>query len=430
MRTNIAQKIYTHEGAPASVIKPVDQLRRSVMACMLWEDTFYEEGQAIADRIVDLVGQVSTEEAVQIALEAKEKLRHVPLLIIAALIKHRRKGVPVDLVIRRADELAEFVSITAKLLNVPVKRAMTAQVKRGIAKAFTKFDAYQLAKYNRDTPIKLRDVLFLSHAKPKDEEQAALWKKLVDGTLESPDTWEVSLSGGADKKETFTRLIQEGKLGYLALLRNLRKMNEVGVDEDIVKKAILEGNAKKILPFRFIAAARHAVNYEPVLDQKLLSVIEELPLLKGKTAVLVDVSVSMGDKLSQKSDMNRMDAAAALASIIRAESLDVYSFSNNVVAVPARKGMAGVEAILKSQPYSGTELGGAIHSVSARKQYDRMIVITDEQSRDRVNKPNIEHLYMINVANYQNGVGYGDWLKIDGFSENVIRWIYEYENRS
>jgi len=64
--------------------------------------------------------------------------------------------------------------------------ALSAGVKRGLARAFTKFDAYQLAKYDRESVVKLRDVLFLCHAKPKDEAQAALWKKLVENTLEPP----------------------------------------------------------------------------------------------------------------------------------------------------------------------------------------------------------------------------------------------------
>ena len=73
-------------------------------------------------------------------------------------------------------------------------------------------------------------MLFLCHAKPKDEAQAALWKKLVENTLESPDTWEVALSAGKDKRENFERLLREGKLGGLAVLRNLRPMPASGVD--------------------------------------------------------------------------------------------------------------------------------------------------------------------------------------------------------
>jgi 60 kDa SS-A/Ro ribonucleoprotein len=87
-------------------------------------------------------------------------------------------------VIQRADELGEFVALYWK----EKKQPLSAVFKRGLAGAFTKFDAYQLAKYDRESVVKLRDVLFLCHAKAKDEAQAALWKKLVENTLESPDT--------------------------------------------------------------------------------------------------------------------------------------------------------------------------------------------------------------------------------------------------
>ncbi len=53
----------------------------------------------------------------------------------------------------------------------------------------------------------MRDVLLLCHAKPKDAEQAAVWKKLVENTLGPPGTWEVALSAGKDKREDFERLL-------------------------------------------------------------------------------------------------------------------------------------------------------------------------------------------------------------------------------
>jgi hypothetical protein len=351
----------------------------------------------------------------------------VPLLLANLLIKNHptfnAQPTIVD-VIRRADELAEFLAIYWR----DGRCSIDNQVKKALAKAFNKFNAYQLAKYNHDKAIKLRDVLRICHAKPIDDEQSAVFKKIIEGTLESPDTWEVSLSSGADKKETFTRLLQENKLGYLALLRNLRNMDSAGVDDTLIKSAILDGKGSdKVLPFRYVAAARACPRFEPSLDEMLIKTIAGLPKLAGKTVVLVDVSGSMDSRLSGKSDLTRMDAACTLASVINAESLRVFSFSNNLVECPPRKGMAGIDAIRKSQNHSGTELGGALNELHRKLTYDRIIVITDEQSHDRVPEPQGIG-YMINVASYKNGVGYGQWNHIDGFSENVIRWIQELEN--
>ncbi len=427
----------THEGAPAVPPKTsLAELRRAVSSCLLWEDQFYEGGVAIADRIADLVaGQSNAAAVMALAIEARQQmnLRHAPLWLIAALVRNgaarAEHGIlPGDLaqVIKRADEPGELLAMIWK----DGKRPIPAVVKKGIAEAFGQFDAYQLAKYDRASAVRLRDVLRLVHPKPRDDEQAAMWKALLDGTLPAPDTWEVALSGGADKAEAFTRLITDGKLGYLALLRNLRKMAEVGVDADLVKAAIIaRKGARFVLPFRYIAAARAAPQFEPALDEALCAAVEGMPVLPGKTAVLVDVSGSMNARLSAKSDLTRMDAACALASVIHGD-LRVFSFSNDLVEVPPRRGMAGVDAVRRSQAHGGTRLGAALDQVNRRFAYDRVIVVTDEQSHDRVGGPRPgTRGYMINTASYRNGVGYGDWTRIDGFSENVLRFIHESEGR-
>jgi hypothetical protein len=413
------------------------RLRRSVMSCLLWESGFYEDGQSIADRIAKAAGEVPLDVLARAAIEARSQfnLRHAPLLLLALLAKRGTGSHVVSdtiaEVIQRADEPGEFLSIYWKMNPPPAgkrKAPLSAQVKKGLARALAKFDAYQLAKYDRDAAVKLRDVLFMVHAKPRDDENAALYRGVADRSLESPDTWEVALSAGADKKETFERLIRDGKLGYLALLRNLRNMAQAGCDPALVRDAIVarKGGAHRVLPFRYVAAARAAPQFEPALDQALSEAISELPPLPGTTVVMVDVSGSMGDKLSAKSDLTRRDAAAALASIIHGD-LRVFSFSDKIIEVPPRRGMAGVDAIAKSQPHSGTYLGAALKVVNEQVPHDRLIVITDEQSHDRVQDPVAKRAYMINVASARNGVGYGRWLHLDGFSERVLGFINEHE---
>lgn len=430
MRLNTApQRAYTHEGVVASHIKPVDELRRTVMACMLWESGFYESGEAIADRLKRLVPLCNPFDVAQIAIEAREKqrLRHVPLLLVRELARDSKRcqdgliAQTLCAVIQRADELAEFLAMYWS----DGKKPLAKQVKKGLACAFEKFNEYALAKYNRDATVKLRDVLFMVHAKPRDDEQAALWRRLIDGKLTEPDTWEVALSGGADKKATFERLLREGKLGYLALLRNLRNMQQAEVDSALVFEALASGAAKsKALPFRYVAAARAVPAWEPQLDAAMQVAMAGLDKLPGSTAVLVDVSGSMDVKLSAKSDLTRMDAAAALAVLVRGvcQEARVFTFSNSVVEVPPRAGMALIDAVIGSQPHGGTYLGQAVEALKANVKADRLIVITDEQTADSVGKP-LGRGYMINVATNRNGVGYGDWTHISGFSEAVVQYI-------
>ena len=414
----------THEGAPARHVTPDLQLRRSVLACMLWEDQFYEDGVAIGGRIRELVAKVPAEKVAALAVEAREKmkLRHVPLLLVremARLKSHRHLVAEIlSRVIQRADELSEFVA----LYWSEGKQPLSAQVKKGLASAFTRFDEYALAKYNRATPVKLRDVLFLCHAKPMDSAQAELWKRLVDGELATPDTWEAALSSGADKREVWERLLNENKLGALALLRNLRNMADVKVAPELIRAGLVRMKTERVLPFRFIAATRYAPQWEAELEQAMFKSLEDQARLPGKTVLLVDISGSMDAPLSRRSEMRRNDAAYGLAVLLReiAENVSIYSFSDNLVRVPSRSGFALRDAINASQPHNGTYLGKALAGIE--EKYDRLIVITDEQAHDSVPNPKARG-YVINVASYKNGVGYGQWVHIDGWSEAVIEYI-------
>jgi hypothetical protein len=375
---------------------------------------------------------VEPEIVAALAIEAREKmkLRHVPLFIVREMARRRdhKKLVAATLerVIQRPDELAEFVALYWKEKRQP----LSAQAKKGLAKAFNKFDAYQLGKYDRDNPVKLRDVLFLCHAKPKDAEQEELWKKLVDGTLESPDTWEVALSAGKDRKETWERLIAENRLGALALLRNLRNIKEAGIESSVILGALKAMKAERVLPFRFISAARFAPQWEPQLEEAMFKCLDGLEKISGRTVLLVDVSGSMDSgKVSRKSDITAMDAACGIAMLARemCEDAVVYTFSDKLVQVPARRGFALRDAIVGSQPHSGTYIGESLKAL--REKYDRIIVFTDEQSHDRVPDP-VGKGYVINVATNRNGVGYGRWLHIDGFSEAALDFIRGLEKES
>ncbi len=432
----------THEGGPAKVITPEQELRRSVLSCMLWESEFYEDGVQIAGRVHELVPQVAAERVAALAVEAREKmkLRHAPLLLVREMARHAtHRGLvaeTLERVIQRADELSEFVAIYWAAGRQP----LSAQVKKGLAAAFGKFDEYALAKYDRAGAVRLRDVLFLCHARPVDEAQAALWKRLAENALATPDTWEVALSGAGrgegpdgenDKRAVWERLLTERKLGALALLRNLRNFHAAGVSEELVLAGLAALKTDRVLPFRFLAAARHAPQWEQALEQAMFRSLEgRTARLKGHTVLLVDVSGSMTSPISGRSEMQRTDAAYGLAILLRemAEKVTIFTFSESAKRVPARRGMALRDALDHNQAHGGTYLGASLKQVETevREGYDRLIVITDEQSHDQVGAPSGRG-YAINVASAQNGVGYGPWTHVDGWSEAVMDYIAELE---
>lgn len=418
----------THEGGIAARVSAVEQLRRSVMTAMLWEAGFYESGEEIADRIYRLTKEVP--DASQIMIEAKEqaKLRHVPLWMAVALAEiGKLKAADVVRVITRADDLSEILAMYWR----NGKRPIAKQLKKGIALAARKFDEYQLAKYDRAKSVRLRDVFRMVRPKPENKEQAELWGRLIQGTLATPDTWEVALSSGKNKAEEFTRLIQAGKLGDLAFLRNLRNMRDAGVSGELILQSMASRRFGKMLPFQFIAAAKHNPWAEPAIEAAMLQSLSAWDKQDYSVAILVDVSGSMSSPISARSELSRLDAAGAVAIMAREvfPKCEVFAFHNGVEEIPARRGFALRDAI--GSPRGGTMLWNAVSTVGHIVRRRVMIVLTDEQTFDSgpISLANSDLLVIVNVAHYERGVGYGQGsVHISGWSENVIPFIIEVVN--
>lgn len=475
------------EGAIAAKITPEQELRRICATALLWEDSAYESGKSLADRVAELIPQCKPEFVAAVAFEARTqmKLRHMPLFIAREMargpVPHRllvAKLLP-D-IIQRADELSEFLAIYWKDDIVAGKKSpISAQVKKGLAAAFNKFNEYALAKYNRDGAVKLRDVAFLTHPNPKDADLMArlvnkdkipthtkggheidlpVGKRVSYGTpadgfysnpgLDTPDTWEVELSAGkTDKKTAWTRLLAENKLGALAFIRNLRNMTEAGVDRDLITAYAKTVNTERVLPFRFITAARENKPLEDILEPLMLRAAGERPKLLGKTVVVIDTSGSMGASISTKSTVSRLKTAAALAILLREQCDDVRFYAtagsdggrtHATMAIAPRRGFALADEFETSKLYPKIGGGGIFLKqmcdwvADKEKTAERLIVLTDEQDVDNKANPKEANAfgvknYIINVASHKNGVGYGKWHHIDGWSESVLDYIQYFE---
>ena len=415
----------THEGLAVKRISPEDQLTRLVLAHMLFEDQFYVDGKTAAEQVQTAVAQVSPGYVTALAKTARSafKLRHVPLLLARELARiGKLKAEDLTDIIQRPDEMGEFLSIYWK----DKKQPLSNQVKKGLGNALKKFSEYALAKNDKNSAaVTVRDVMFLTHPKPDNPEQEALFKRIAANEMVVPDTWETNLSAGADKKETFERLMADNKLGALAFIRNLRNMVQAGVSEMAIRLYAMTVDTSKVLPFRYIAAARIMPQFEDMLEKMMLQSLVSHKKLPGKTVLMIDVSGSMfGCKVSGKSDLDRFDAAAALAVLCReiCEEVEIFSFSYSAVRVPPRRGFALVEAIRDSQVHGGTAMGNSLREIESKTTYDRVICFTDEQSSDRPTKPNGLG-YIINVAGYQNGINQDAWTTVTGFSEAIVDYI-------
>ncbi len=414
------------------------------MANLLWEDLFYEDGISVTENIKSLIPQVEAEKVFKIAIEARtqQKLRHVPLLIareMARIDSHKKLvGELLPQIILRADELSEFVALYWQHGKQPLSK----QVKIGLRQAFNKFDAYQLAKYNRGNQVKLRDVMFLVHPKPPQGKEE-LFNQLANNTLPTPDTWEVALSTGENKKETWTRLINERKMGALAFVRNLRNMEEVGVSPEIILKGFETINPYWLLPLNYLSAAKAAPRYERELETLMLRGLSKAPKLPGYTIFVVDVSGSMTGKISSRSQFNRMDAAAAMA-VLASEMCDriaVYATAGNDMTrkhstkfIKPRRGFALSDEILSTQHQLG---GGGIFTRQClefikkkeKEIPDRIIIFSDSQDCDHPNKrvpnPFGKNNYIVDVSAHSRGINYEVlWTaEISGWSEHFLSFI-------
>lgn len=441
MRTNLKAKdpvVKTHEGAKAVYReKTIEKLRRSLSCCFLWESTFYEDGQSIASRIAGYVPQCSLEELVCLVKEVRDSgIRHAPLLAIREMMRYEQfkpaVAELVEYVCDRPDQLIELLSIYWQDRKDGKTKKIPYQMLKGGRKALEKFDSYALAKYkNEDKNIKLRDVVRLFHPKPRNETHSEALKQLLAGELKRTDTWEDLLSSGKDKKETFTNLIQEKKLGGLALIRNLRNMQESGVEYSLVKEAIENMKVDRIEPFRLLKAGDHGERYQSVLENRLFESCKKLTRIKGHTLILLDVSASMRETLSSKSEVKRCEVAFGLGTIFKeiCEESTVFGFDREIYSIPHARGFALYK--MGQNPHGGATYIGrcldyAIADITRRGiKKTNVVIITDMQSSDPVADPKTfgGKGFMLNVASYEPSISHGSWEEMTGFSERAVEYV-------
>lgn len=456
-RTNVKKKLplaRTHEGAVSRTNRetPLSQLTRVVLAHMLWEDQFYIDGKATTGLIQTLAAKVPVEDLARLAPLARTtfKLRHVPLLLLTVLVDRTRGDVKntaatvsaIKQTLLRPDEMGELISLYRKTFNT---RKLPNVLKRGVAAAFSNFDEYQISKYaNKEGDITLRDVMFMVHPTP----HRPIYDQLTNKTTQAPATWEVLLSAGADKAETFTSLLQNKKLGGLAFLRNLRNIEQAKVPYSVVKQYFdtAERAMNGVFPFQFFTAYKNTVEYKDLLNKLFLRTMTSRGKFKGTTLIVIDVSGSMwSGQIAKYNSLNRIGAAAALGAIAKEICEDakiVLTGQRSIVLNTAVSGIPLAEEI-EGGPVSCAAGRGGIYLTPAMRfcaskfdniEFDRVIVITDEQDcghgSDAPDKAPLlgRHNYLINVGAYQSGIAHNKWTTISGFSDGVFDYISAMEN--
>jgi len=363
----------------------------SILLTSFAQDQFYRSADNTFQELSDLLQNIDSIFAAKAGIYARTKfgMRSITHVLAAKLAKHiKGKNWAKDFydhIIYRPDDMMEILSYYKSNEGKSIPNAM----KKGFAKAFNRFDEYQLSKYRGEGKgIKLIDIVNLVHPVSNEKNADAL-KKLVAGKLKS-ETWESQLTkagqvAGSDeekadlKKEVWVQLIKEKKIGYFALLKNLRNILEQAPEVKIEALELLrdEGLIKKslVLPFRYFTAIKEISDRETtsaISDAAEIS-LNNIPEFPGRTLIMIDVSYSMGGR---PEEIARMFGAV----LYKRLDSDVITFDNNARYIKGLNPNDSLLSIMNGIPFTGggTDLQAAF--MEAHKPYDRIIVLSDMQA--------------------------------------------------
>ena len=365
--------------------------------------------------------------------------RQVPLVLlaIAAHVENSREFVRgyAPAIIQRADELVGAYAAYRYLFGKPIPSALL----KGIRDGFGKFDEYQLIKYNQPgkTP-NLKDVILqMPDRKPGRPVSRGMAEFLLNGTIvdrhgvdhsesaplvaaylkfldaskhceafddhmqelaeNAKATWEnvISLFGGSQK--TWTSVFP--RMGYMAVLRNIRNMIQAGVPADKIAARIADEKSvlrSKQFPFRFVAASNEISRMgdisiksrQVILDALSIALefsVKNVGTIPGNSIIMTDCSGSMLNRIAGRSKVDCKTVAATLTAILAkaCESPFVYAFGSEMELLDIRK-TDSVSSIIKS--ILSAQVGGATyaykpfyHAVKNGLKADRIVLLSDMQ---------------------------------------------------
>jgi len=485
---SIVVKSTSHEGGDVFKASPYQELCDRVLTSFYGENKFYESGATEISKLNKLIKKVAKSDPIfvaKLAVLAREefKLRTISQVLISELstiyrgddkIKHA-----IARVIQRPDDMTEILSYIiakAKTEQLPngrtknINKKIPNSIKKGIAIAVQKFDAYQLSKYNSSKKtMKLKDVFNLVHPKPKDLEQAANWKALLNGTLEKADTWErkISASGKTEdsetaKSEAWEELIMNNKLGYMATLRNINNFLSANISKEAhAKVCSYLSNEKAVynskqMPFRFYSAYKiiteNSRSHDPFVIKQYLAAlntairysVKNLTKIDGRTMVVVDTSGSMSSAVSQHSTMTCAEIGCLMGSIVNEMCDDaiIAAFATDFKIVD----LSGDNLLDQAHKIMGTQTGYGtnVHLIfdwllENNINVNNIIILSDMQVVSGVQKAIRNYKKKINpelVIYEWNLRSYGDTLtdasnpnhvKLTGWHDNMIKFVAEYK---
>ena len=451
--STVTNKTVNKSGHIAYKMGDKEKLVTQVLTSFFNESKFYGDNSDEMQETIKRVVATDPEFVANLAAFARREfnMRSVSH-ILTAYLAHEIAGKPytrktVKAVSLRGDDVTEIMACYLNLFGKPIPNAL----KKGLSDVMQGVDEYTLAKYKGNgKAVKMRDLLCLCRPTPKNETQSELWKKLLNNELETPYTWETELSANGNNADTWEKLIDSGKVGYMALLRNLRNIltaNPSNVNKvlDTIQNPEMVRRSKQ-LPFRYLSAYKELKDIGgsrvfDTLENAVELSIENMPKLAGTTVIAVDVSGSMSGTVSAKSKVRCYEIAMLLGLMANkiCENSIFYTFNSRIEKHPLSTRSGILSTALNSSCGGGTYMYLPFNKMIEDKvKADRVIILSDNECNDGCFKRTVQGY----VNSYKQAIGKDIWVHaidlqgygtqqfcgektniIAGWSEKVLEFI-------
>lgn len=194
-------KTTNKSGNVAYSMSDKSKLISQVLTSFFNEAKFYGDNTAEMQETIQRVIKQDADFVSRLAVFARREFNMRSVAhVLTAYLAHEPEGKPfaretVKGICVRGDDATEVMAFYLSTFGKPIPNSL----RKGIEDVFGTFDEYTLAKYKGEGHIvKMRDLLCLCRPAPKDEAQSAMWKRLLEGNLATPMTWETILSDNTD----------------------------------------------------------------------------------------------------------------------------------------------------------------------------------------------------------------------------------------
>lgn len=471
-----AQEVVNAQGGQSIKLSP--ELEMVGLLASGLDGRFYEKESERETRLIDIIKAVGKKDPELVAkalvyarsVMGQRSVTHVGAVAAVNVLsgnplasrfygkrdrKENRGGI-----VYRLDDILEIVAYYfMRNPGSPLPNSM----KRGFKNALEASDTYELAKYQGNgKSVSLVDVVNLVHPKPSEKMQET-FKKLMKGELKQFNTAEdKNTKSGQEiaekvksgkitkaqaevelkeaKAENWKQLIEEGTLGYLALLKNLRNIVSVASDEvftQALDMLVDEKRVRKSLVFphqidiAFEVLMAEGGNIAQNRRTRLLTAVNKayelaIPNLTelfsyGRTAVVIDTSGSMTTQVSMgqsRINSRAVDKAALIgATLAKGIGADMYHFSNSCdqLTFNPLDSVNTIKNFVVNRSFGGgTEFNSIFRSLNGK--YDRVFVISDMQGCDSILRNSSYQSYV-----RQNGQPYVYSIDLCGYGNTMFK---------